>query len=284
MNINNLKITDESNKFLFAECPNHSSVNKKNFCINKVPHNGRPKGFWYCFSCGLDGQMTSKQVDELCKKPIDYSEQQVKSEIDWDMLHKEYFYKEFAYCKAVLLAEKWNVKPTIIWELGCGWDGQAHTFPMYELDNIIGIQRQFANGFKCCVPGSALGLFVPITKSTGDVLFIPEGVSDLACLLNLGFCGIARPNALVGKKLVYNWLRRFNPSYRLIVIVGDNDEAGVKGAVELQNYIDSEHSRTKIFIPDYKDPVTSEYCKDVRQLTKAYGKERVKNCLEVLIK
>jgi len=271
------KVVDESNRFLFALCPFHKET-KGSLCINRVPNNNKPKGFWYCFGCSAHGEITPEEVDALCveqgRKAMVVAITQ-KSNIDFNVRQREYFLREFRDGCGIYLAEKWNVSPTIITELGIGFDGFAHTIPMYNLDKIVGIQRQFTNGYKCMVNGSNLGLIVPMTCATGNVLFIPEGASDLACLLDMGFKGIARPNALVGKELVYNWLKRYNPVYDLIVIVGDNDDAGHKGAEELRDYIDSEHSRTKILFP---------LMKDLRCETKKTGKKFMTECLKDLIK
>lgn len=269
-------ITDESNRFLYARCPFHKET-KSSLCINRMPNNGKPKGFFCCFGCMTTGEISPAEVDELSKNitPIIKANGQ-DLVIDFEVRHHEYFLREFRDCCGVYLAEKWNVSPAVITELGIGWDGFAHTIPMYELNKIVGIQRQFTAGFKCMVSGSSLGLIVPMTMATGNVLFIPEGASDLAMLLDMGYCGIARPNALVGKELVYNWLRRYNPVYDLIVIVADNDEAGHKGAIKLQDHLDSEHTRTKIVIP-------GSY-KDIRHMAQKRGKEYTKNYLEHMIK
>jgi len=271
------KVVDESNRFLYALCPYHKDT-KPSLCINRVPNNNKPKGFWYCFGCSAHGEITAAEVDRLSKNiiPIAEIQKQLRTATEWQAMHGEYFVKEFAYNKGELLAKKWNVSAAVISELGIGWDGMAHTIPMYDLDQIIGIQRQFTAGYKCMVQGSSLGLIIPMTCATGPVLFIPEGCSDLACVLDLGFHGIGRPNALVGKSLVYNWLRRYNSVYDLIVIVVDNNEVGHKGGSELADYLDSERTRTKIVIP-------GSY-KDIRHMTQERGKKYVKNYLEKVIK
>lgn len=265
------KIVDESNRFLHALCPFHKDT-KPSLCINRVPNNGKPKGFWYCYGCTKHGEITPQEVDELSTNIDTNYVPVVKSNIDFDTLHNEYYLREFNENKGKLLADKWNVSPTVISELGIGWDGHAHTIAMYELDKIIGIQRQFTAGYKCMVSGSQLGLIVPMTMYGGNVLFIPEGASDLACLLDMGFHGIGRPNALVGKELVYNWLKRYNPIYDLIVIVADDDEAGIQGAKELANHIDSEAQRTTIWIPTQKD---------LRKEIEVDGKAHVQNILRI---
>ena len=268
------RIVDESNRFLYALCPWHKET-KGSLCINRVPNNGKPKGYYYCFGCRAYGEITPEQVDELSKNITPIATTAPVSNIDFDVRHHEYYLREFRDGCGIYLAEKWNVSPVIISELGIGFDGFAHTIPMYDLDKIIGIQRQFTAGYKCMVPGSQLGLIVPMTMSTGPVLFIPEGASDLACILDMNFRGIARPNALVGKELVYNWLRRYNPVYDKLIIVADNDEAGIRGAHELQDHIDSEHSRSAIFVP--------QGFKDLRKLIERLGKKYAKAILETYI-
>ena len=269
------KVVDESNRFLYALCPYHKDT-KPSLCINRVPNNSKPKGFWYCYGCAKHGEITPQEVDELSKNITPIATTAPASNIDFDIRHHEYYLREFRDGCGIHLAKKWDVSPAVISELGIGWDGFAHTIPMYNLDKIIGIQRQFTAGYKCMVSGSQLGLIVPMTMYGGNILFMPEGASDLAVLLDMGYHGIARPNALVGKELIYNWLHRFNPIYDLIVIVADNDEAGTIGAEELRNYIDSEYTRTKIVHPSSQ--------KDIREMTQERGKEYVKDYLEKVIK
>lgn len=269
------QVVDESNRFLYALCPVHKDT-KPSLCINRVPNRGKPKGYFYCFGCGYFGEITSAEVDALVVNPITNAKSTQISR-NFAELYYEYFVQEFALSKGALLAEKWGVSLSVIWELGVGWDGHAHTIPFYNLDKIVGIQRQFTKGFKCMVSGSNLGLIVPVTMSTDEVLFIPEGASDLACLLDMNFHGIGRPNALVGKDLVYNWLKRYNPAYKKIIVVADNNDAGIQGAKEVQDYIDSEHLRSMILLP-------AKGFKDVREWAQVSGKDYVKQIIKDFIK
>lgn len=264
------KVVDESNRFLYALCPKHYDT-KPSLCINRVPNRGKPKGYFYCFGCGYYGEITAAEVDRLSKNivPVRAAEKPI---IDFGVRHHEYFLREFRDGCGIYLARRWNVSPTVITELGIGWDGAAHTIPMYDLDQLVGIQRQFTAGYKCMVSGSQLGLIVPMTMATGNVLFITEGASDLACLLDMGYCGLGQPSCLVGKKLVYNWLKRYNPEYEKIGIISDADEPGIKGSKKLQDYLDSEHTRTKIIIP--------EKGKDLREWCKLSGKNVVQSVLK----
>lgn len=269
MKMDNLIIVKETDKYLMCLCPNPNHQDTEpSLYINKVQIRDKPKGYYYCFGCGITGTIEEEKVDFLCQKPSNYRESDVKSEKDFNALHDEYFKEEFCRGYGEGLGKKWDVKPTVIWECGCGWDNNAHTFPMYNQNNeVIGIQRRFPNGFKCMVEGSRLGLFVPNTLSGGEIVFIAEGVSDLCCLLDLGFEGIAKPNALVGNDLVYNWLKKHKPYWKKVVVIADRDKAGIEGANALTLHIDSIGDRSVVFVPAQND---------LRETTGLLGKDEMR--------
>jgi len=255
-----LKIVNETATLLYAVCPFHEEA-KGSMAINKVDHRGHRKGFCFCFGCNTKDQLTDEQVDMLT---VNSEHVFVSPTLNKDLyqLQLEYFLTEFKEDQAVRLSAKLGINWTLhLNNLGIGWDGQAHTFPMYNgKQELIGIQRRFPNGFKCMVEGSTLGLFIP-NNVTAKCLVITEGVSDLATAMELGFQGIAKPNALVGKELAYEWLHNHHSDWQ-VVIIADNDEAGQKGALELQDYIDSEHCRTRILTPSCTNDL-NDYLKTV---------------------
>jgi DNA primase len=71
----------------------------------------------------------------------------------------------------------------------------------------------------------------------------------------------------VGKELVYDWLAKHRPMWQKIVIIADNDEAGLNGAQETQRHIDDMGERTDVYIPTTKD---------FRMDVEKYGREEVK--------
>lgn len=251
LNLNKLVVKDETNRFIFALCQFHEET-KGSLCINRIPNKGKPKGYWYCFGCRAHGEITPAEVDSII---VDSDTVELPVEnTDLSVLQHEYWTTEFKEDHAINLAYRWNVDVKYLHEIGVGWDGQAWTIPFYNADyRIVGIQRRFPNGFRCAVAGGTLGLVIPTTLASSDELVIAEGASDLVTALHLGFKGIAKPNALVGKELVYDWLKKHRPMWRKIVILSDNDEAGLTGAQETQNYIDSEGTRSEIYIPFKKD-------------------------------
>jgi len=196
----------------------------------------------------------------------------IKAPINWDILCK--FYQSKAkYDIVEKLAIKFNVSQKTLINLNIGWDSEAYTFPMYNAKKeIIGIQRRFPSGKKCSVKGTSLGLFIPTIKITPP-LFILEGVSDLAALLDLGFYGVAKPSAQAGNDLVEKFILFHNCNK--VVIVCDNDKVGVKGATKLvQQLVLKNKIITNVISPP-------EGIKDLRDTVKIKGKEKVKEILNV---
>lgn len=264
-------VVDESNKAIVIECPFHSEQ-KGSLNINKIVHRSKPKGFFYCYGCAASGELPHESVDELAETQNEHVT--AIPEPRFSVLQFEYWSREFQEDQAHELAAKWKVDLTHLLGMGVGWDGQAHTLPMHnEMCDVIGIQRQWPNGYKCMVTGTQLGLFIADNGYETDVLIVTEGASDLATAVQLGFEGIGKPNALVGNRLVYGYLKRHD-RYERILIVGDNDEAGKRGAHELQDYIDSEHGRSAIWLPSTND---------LRSDVKAHGRSQVKESLVTAI-
>lgn len=113
--------------------------------------------------------------------------------------------------------------------LRVGWDSRAWTFPMFDgTGRVIGIRRRFSNGYKCCITGSANGLFIPAGLPNEGRLFVAEGPTDTAALLNLGFAAIGRPSCNGGTAYIVEVARS-----RDTVIVGDRDAPGQRGAIQL---------------------------------------------------
>lgn len=143
------------------------------------------------------------------------------------------------------LADRLGVSVVSLERLGVGWDGDSWTFPMSDgQGHVIGIHRRFPNGFKCCIGRSQLGLFIPSDLTpTGD-LYVTEGASDCAAALTLGLTAIGRPSCCTGANLV----ARFAGD-RQVVIVGDGDPPGRKGAQELAEPLALHCPCVKIIFP-----------------------------------
>ena len=109
--------------------------------------------------------------------------------------------------------------------LGVAWAAEHHAWacPMYDADmNIIGLRLRDADGKKWAVRGSRNGLFVPDAglPEQCELVLVAEGPTDVAALLDLGFCAIGRASCSGQVDMLVDVLYRRN-----VVIVADRDEA-----------------------------------------------------------
>jgi hypothetical protein len=101
-----------------------------------------------------------------------------------------------------------------------GW-----TFPMRDAHGVVtGIRVRSMTGAKFAVPGSHDGLFIPDgIRYEGSRLWIVEGPTDCAAMLDLGADCIGRSSCQTGGPYLTTWARG-----REIVIVADNDSAKLR--------------------------------------------------------
>jgi len=115
---------------------------------------------------------------------------------------------------------------------GLGWDGDAWTYPCYDGGkNIVGIMRRFEDGRKLFVSRSRPGLFLPKMNSFEGNVFICEGMSDSASMIDLGFRAIGRANCQTGIQYIKQLLHHHRNAVKQVTIVGDNDLDNVQGNV-----------------------------------------------------
>jgi len=149
---------------------------------------------------------------------------------------------------------------------------QAFAFPMRDGDgSIIGIRLRNHDGKKWAVTGSRQGIFIPDEELKAPICFLPEGPTNTAALLTLGFFAIGRPNVLCGAEQIKVALKRLG-IFRA-VIVADNDELkgngkypGIDGAHRLKKELAGISSC--IWIPPAP-------LKDVRDFLKAGGTKQM---------
>ncbi len=107
------------------------------------------------------------------------------------------------------------------------------TFPMRDArERVIGLRVRPSHGKKFALRGSKNGLFIPSGLERGlERLYIAEGESDAAALLDLGVHAVGRAGCTQGAKLLGQLVSRLQP--RQVVIVADADDAGRDGAGRL---------------------------------------------------
>jgi len=243
-------------KNAYATCPKHKDKHPS----LAIDIHGQYAGCFHCFSCNYSGKLSKEELQEL-KRNAGMKKLENPTPINWTDVAAMYA----RYCPPEFLSERWNVCPDILYDLGIGFDGEAAIIPMYnELGRKVGIQRQFPDGKKCCIEGSQLGLFIPFLYGEVEKLFITEGCSDCACILDLGFHAIGRASAGTCQDMAVKWVESNIDISVPVFTIADNDEAGIKAAKSL-GY--------DIYIPEQKD---------IRKEIKVKGKETIKKILEEL--
>jgi len=169
------------------------------------------------------------------------------------------------------LAIKLGITTDSLIRMGIGWDYLkcAWAFPMCDVSgNVRGIRLRRDNGDKFGVKGGREGLFIPanlpmaglILRNNPEPLLIPEGVTDCAALLDLGFTAIGRPSCTGGIKLLVEWLEVNRPTH--LVIVADGDLPGQRGAESLA-------STVLPYVPTLRVITPPDGVKDVRDWKRA---------------
>lgn len=141
------------------------------------------------------------------------------------------------------LVEDTGIDERALVALGVGWDGRAYTFPMRDGDGrIIGIRKRQLDGAKWAEPGSRSGLFIAESDAM-DWLLMPEGPTDSAVLVEMGFSVWGRPDAKSGHQFAVHRLVRMRHEsadfHPMVVVIGDHDVAGMEGAKSFAKAISS---------------------------------------------
>lgn len=180
------------------------------------------------------------------------------------------------------LSDKLNVKIESLLSLGFTWNCCLGKFgcefgawvnPMRNGKNWVnGIMRRFSDGSKMALGN--LGLFIPQVE-VQKVVYLPEGASDTATLLTMGFYAIGRPSCNFGGQMIREFVQ-LNKISRA-VIVADND--GIKFGGRRPGLDGAKKLKSELGIPSviWMPP---NPCKDVRELAKKIGYESAKRLIE----
>ena len=128
----------------------------------------------------------------------------------------------------------------------------AWAFPMYGIrGELCGLRIRSVDGkSKWSLKGSRSGIFKPsfIFKRDQRTLFIAEGPTDTAALLDLGFDVVGRPCCLGNHNEVIDVVSS-SDRWLDIVIFADNDPAGLDGANRLARVLVKYTKSIKIVTP-----------------------------------
>lgn len=264
----------EDNRHWFFHCVFHSGDNQGSLCVDKI---GRWKLHYYCFACGERGSATdfavkylkhdrkliNSQIPKLPSNQELLNSIKKKCKINWDA--QRGCPLENIPNEERKLAEIIGVSVRAIRLDSIGWKDSKFLIPMLDEKGICGIQTRDYQGKKRCIKGSKHGWFGELNDLTCylDPVFVCEGWSDKAVLIEMGFQAQGRFNALD---------LRINPQWKeckSVYIVADNDGCGIKGAKKLQKLIPN----SKIIYP------MKQY-KDIREQTINKGFKEVKKWIQ----
>jgi hypothetical protein len=150
------------------------------------------------------------------------------------------------------LARALGLSRVSLQRLGIGWSAEhrAWAFPMRDAAGLVlGIRLRREDGRKFAVRGGREGLFLPADGAGRDgPLFIGEGPTDTAALLDLGFPGVAgRPSCTGGIRLLVDLVQGRRPG--AVVIVADADEPGRRGADNLASVLAAYAPAVRVIAP-----------------------------------
>lgn len=151
------------------------------------------------------------------------------------------------------LADRLGLTVTSLRRLGIGWTGRAWSFPMTDPrrdGRVCGIRLRARDGSKYAVRGSKDGIFLPAGLADG-VLFVAEGPTDTAALLDLGFDAIGRPSCHGGTRHVIHHVK--SKKVPRVVIMADGDGPGQQGASMLAVLLSVYCGDVRIVTPPAKD-------------------------------
>lgn len=145
--------------------------------------------------------------------------------IDADAISRQY-QQAMAPADYVHLSDSLGLTAPSLDGLGVGRAVQylegTYSFPMRDAsDNIIGVRLRSAQGHKWAVYGSRSGLFYGSMEPECD-LYICEGPTDTAALMDMGFCAVGKPSCNAGNDLIVQLVKKINP--KSVVIVADVDQ------------------------------------------------------------
>jgi len=134
-----------------------------------------------------------------------------------------------AAAKRQAVASKLGVSVAALEDLGVGigydeWNGHEWaSFPSRGVNGeIVGITRRYDDGTKKTLAGTSnAGIFCkPFWYLGSGTVYIVEGASDVAAMLDAGLCVLGRPSNVGGIVVLTAYMRR-HPMR--VVVVGEND-------------------------------------------------------------
>jgi hypothetical protein len=148
------------------------------------------------------------------------------------------------------LARSLGLSTGSLQRLVVGWDRdyRCYTIPMRDdRETIVGIRLRHLSGNKFAVAGSQSGLFIPSDLGPVSHLFIAEGPTDCAALLDLDLPAVGRPSCSGGVPMLVRLVQRMRPAD--VTIMADADVPGQRGAAALAKALVLQVASVRIVTP-----------------------------------
>lgn len=188
---------------------------------------------------------TWREAPEDCPpKPVDTT--------NWPVLAATFTSKVNPACLQRLSLEL-GVSADSLKRLWVGWSprDKAWSFPMYQVNGYVcGIRLRNWQGHKWAVRGGKQGLFIPqyFPYCLDHLrLFVAEGPTDTAALLDMGFIAVGRPSCRGMEQQVVQLAQQTRAGQ--VVIATDNDQPGQDGAAHLASVLQQAGIRHRIMAP-----------------------------------
>lgn len=156
------------------------------------------------------------------------------------------------------LADELGLKWVVLSVIGLGWSEQhkSWSFPMLGTDmKVRGIRLRSPGGKKFAVLGSQEGVFRTLNELTlksedpaTKTVYVAEGPTDTAALVQLGFTAVGRPSCTGAVDILCSILKGLR-----VVIVTDADSPGRSGARVLASKLMGLVESVKIIEPHRSD-------------------------------
>lgn len=273
-----LKPVFDDGTMLWFFCPAHSDKNRPNLSLT---YDGKYRGRWKCWACGYSGRVGVRMLKEILKGYNMGRRKQictaVRTDVDW--FNMWLLSRDNSVSNGVISQILGFVNPScgslasVVDKLNAGWDGKSLLFPLRGANmNVVGVHKRPE---KTNLRGSCIGIYAPPAFNLFPIdntkpLFICEGVTDLICLLMMGFNALGRFSAATCNKIIKDVIA--NTSVTRVIIIPDNDEIGKKGAEKLKKDLQEVVACDIMYV--------DEQWKDVKEMYNAEGYKKTKEWIE----
>ena len=270
----NLKIEYVSGGSAWCFCPWHKDINTPNLSITLK---GKWAGYWKCWACGRVGNIAPEDTVEGLK--LDNEVRSSPPRTRWDNLM--YYYKRMLnkYPLAKIeFANTLDVSMSVLDNTQVGFTGDSWTIPMWKAGYVSGIQKQYRGRKKQSIHGSHIGMFLNdyVEYEYEDCVFICEGYSDTAAVLDLGYTAMGIPCCgynINEVECLIDYYICDKEDDRYLCIIPDNNKESELYSMKLCEQLEDANYEVSMF--------DVSPAKDIRELIQLKGKDEVRKQLGV---